>query len=187
MDTPVETPSINQSFHSIVATYLRFNTNPLRSAAVVQKEFDVLCATPGIKQVAFYNEHTLMLGTENIVIFDPETDTAREVGEFLIFIRRYYANPWWDVSFRFRNITYAIEDGYPHLHPHILRSEYPAIDIPTGELCISRGQYYIYQHIRRGEMHLVASLLLDILRTYQLLGPYQPLWHWPEYEQEGND
>lgn len=169
---------------SVQAQYLRFCANPLRDAATVATEFDLLCAVPGIERIAFLNEHTLVLGTRHIVIYDPETRTHRDVGEFLIFIRRYYENPTWDVAFRFQNITRDLYGNSGYMHPHIVYSDYDKIPTPTGGLCIQRGRYHIFQHIRRGEIYLVAPLLLEILDTYNMHGPYHELYNWPVYGRD---
>ena len=171
-----------EQVNPVLEQYVRFCSNPLRNTEVVRTEFAELCAVPGVNQIAFYDAHTLILGTEHIILPDPTTKKLHDVGEFLIFIRRFYVNPTWDVSFRFRNITRDLYDGSGYMHPHIVWNTFDEIEVPTGGLCIQRGKYDIYQFIRRGEIHLVAPLLIDVLKTYNPSGPYHELDNWPEYQ-----
>lgn len=164
--------------------YANFAVSPLKTRAEVNESFDKLLHVPGIVSVEFHEDDILMLGTEDIIIQYPPHNSWHSVGNFIIFIVRYYANDYWNVAFRFFNASnqlYGFGFGAPgdvYLHPHIITTTYDLIEAPTGKLCIVDGYHHIYQRIRRGEIHLAAPLLLQVLRTYDRHGEYISLTNW---------
>lgn len=163
-----------------IERYVHFCRSPLRGRKPILEELEWLCAMEDITHIGFYNDHTLMLGTTRIRIVHPEKrDQAFDLGEFIIFVIRQHVNPEWRVQFRFRNVTYDWQRFNDCMHPHISVSNYPEIRIVTGKLCISRGQYPLYQYIRQGKLPHAATAFLRILRTYDPNSPWHALEQWP--------
>tara|TARA_B100000508_G_scaffold91084_1_gene70973 strand:- start:6280 stop:6807 length:528 start_codon:yes stop_codon:yes gene_type:complete len=159
--------------------YLTLCRNPLRNDAVVASERAQLFSLPEVTAVGFKDEHTLLVGTSMISLTDPETKLVHNVGEFIIYLYRQRVGKIWDSGFAFENIS-GTQNGRNnnYHHPHINNREIPGIG-KLGILCIQQGHFHVYQHLRSGEMHLATKLLIDILNTYNLRGPYLPLDHWP--------
>lgn len=166
---------------TLVEQYVRLCRNPLphRGDDVVAQEFEELCALPHVQAVAFFNPQTLMVGTDMISIKDPDSGLIHNVGEFLIYQYRQRNGKIYDTLFAFQNVQ-GTRGGYHH--PHINVREVAGFG-DLGQLCIQRGHFHIYQHLRSGEMHLSTKLLIDVLHTYNPGGPYHDLDNWPEREE----
>ena len=162
--------------------YIEFCRNPLphRGDAEVAKEFDILCALPGVEAVAFSSEKTLLIGTSEIIINNPETNKNHRIGQFLIHLFRQRNGRVWDVMFGFENTHRLVCDFH---HPHINNRDIPGIG-NIGMLCIQRGHFHIYQYLRSGEMHYATKLLLEILNTYNPGGPYVDVSNWPRHRKK---
>jgi len=169
--------------------YQRFCANPLRNDATLKEEFEALMRVEGITRVAFMDDETMVLGTELITMVGPKTHKLYEIGEFLIFLFRKRKGRIWEVSFRFHNVTQTPSQRWKHdgsyyrteyAHPHILIGDFPSIAVPTGTLCIQQGKFHVYQHLRKGEIHLAAPIFMQILNSYGPGRPYYPLGHWPK-------
>ena len=155
--------------------YLAFCKNPLRDDITVANEYKYLMRLPGVQRVAFYSRDILMVGTHCISLKDPETGFVHSIGEFIIYLYRKRMGRVWDTGFCFENIRGTLH-GYHH--PHINVST--VLDLgDMGILCISRGQFHIYQHLRSGEMHIATQLLIDILKTYDQDRPFHGVENWP--------
>lgn len=163
----------------LVRQYLAFCSNPLRGEEQLRREFEVLAGLPKVKRVAFYNPHTLIIGTTLVTIRHPEHGTYHDVGEFLIFLIRKRVERAWEVTFRFNNVSGDIYGNSGYHHPHITSTKYDGLDFDTGGLCIQKGRFHVYQHIRKGEIHLAVPLLIDILHTFTVDYPYHDLSNWP--------
>jgi hypothetical protein len=53
----------------------------------------------------------------------------------------------------------------------------------VGQLCISQGQFGVYQFLRKGEIHYAVPRILEILRTYGEGHPYAKVSCWPKLEE----
>ena len=157
------------------ARYVQFCKNPLRDEKALAAEFEQLALLPKVTHIALRDPHTLMVGTSVISITEPKTDVVYDVGEFIIYLYRQRQGRIWDTGFYFQNINGTV-DGYHH--PHINVRDVPGFG-ELGLLCIQRGQFHIYQHLRSGEMHFAVSLLIDVLQTYDGKGIYRPVEMWP--------
>lgn len=155
--------------------YLEYCKNPFRDDAIVSAEFDELRAIPEVKHVAFRHSHTLMIGTSMISIKHPSTGCIHDVGEFIINLHRCRTGKVWETGFCFENIHGTIE-GYHH--PHIYTQDVTGFG-NLGILCIQRGQFHIYQHLRSAEIPTATRLLLQVLKTYTASGPFRKLDMWP--------
>lgn len=179
MKLSTKTAELVKESSSMRARYVHFCRNPFRTEEEITHEFDLLSRTPGIDGVAFFNDHTLMVGTKHIYITDPDTKVEHDVGKFVIFIIRRHLNPEWRVQFRFGNITHDHLNFSRCMHPHIKEHQFDEIAYPTGKLCISHGQYPLFQFIRKGEVHKAVPVFLRILYSYDAFAPWLSLDNWP--------
>jgi len=167
--------------------YLNFCANPLRDEKQLTEELNTLAALPFVVSLKFYNPITLMVGTQSIVIV--HNKGRYEIGEFIFFIIRRRIGRVWETGFRFLNVTHPMTDDvgnnyFDCMHPHIAIEKYPAINTPTGRLCIARGQFGVYQYIRKGEIHFAVSRLWEILHTYGTGTPFSDVTNWPKLTGE---
>lgn len=171
--------------------YVRLCANPLRGEAQILEELEELKGHPRVKYVGFRGEHVLLVGTDLLVVKD-EFRLHRKIGEFIIFLLRRESGGYWETDFRFWNVTnpltYEVDEGRDYevgwIHPHIMPADDQLLSCPNGALCISRGQFPVHQFMRKGQMHLAAPALIDILETYPTGTPYKEAHYWPLMEGE---
>ncbi len=171
----------------VMKNYLALCSNPLRGDDQLLAEYEELKQNPRVKIIAFYRADIMMVGTDEIVVTVGGTKYC--IGEFIIFLIRKKDKGYWKVDFRFQNATHAqhtydmsgqlITNTYHH--PHIMDMKCGIIDAPSGRLCINKGQFSVYQHMRKGEMHSATSCLIEILETYPTGNPYRAATSWPEW------
>jgi hypothetical protein len=172
-------------YDDFTAKYLMLCANPLRDDTQVKSELEELKRNPRVKCLGFYSKDILMVGTDEIILIDK--GTKHLIGEFILFLSRRYDRGYWKVAFRFWNVNglmYLKDEegrtkGEGRIHPHILQSESPMLTCPSGELCISQGQFGVYQYMRKGELHYATQRLIEILETYPTGRPYLEASHWP--------
>jgi hypothetical protein len=70
------------------------------------------------------------------------------------------------------------------MHPHIISDTYEDIGVPTGYLCISSGQFVIYQSLRKGLVNRAFSHLWAALKIYDTGQPFHDVVDWPILLQE---
>jgi len=172
---------------AFLSQYMTFCANPLRGEVQLFTELRTLAALPFVVSLKFYNPFTLMVGTESVVILHNHERYA--IGEFIFFIRRRRIGRVWETGFRFLNVTHPMSDDvgnnyFDCMHPHIAVEKYPAINTPTGMLCIARGQFGVYQYIRKGEIHFAVSRLWEILHMYGTGTPFSDVTNWPKLTGE---
>jgi hypothetical protein len=159
--------------------YIKYCRNPFRKSDIVSTEFDELLIIPEVQHIAFHNEDILMIGTSLISITHPQSNHVHDIGEFIIYLYRHRAGRIWETGFCFENIRGTIKDFH---HPHISSKE--VLDLgDMGILCIQKGHFHIYQHIRSGDIPTAVKLLLQVLHTYTMRGPFLPLESWPRRKQ----
>lgn len=173
-----------KSLDPFTEQYLAFCANPLRDNQQTITELPQLASLPFVKMLRFYNRSILMVGTDSVII--ENNGHQYDVGEFIFFLIRRRVGRWWHTDFRFMNVTYPPPDPkededyyFAYLHPHIMAYPYTPIKATTGKLCISRGQFGVYQYLRRGEMHLAVPRLWEILHAYGTGSTYEDVEHWP--------
>lgn len=160
--------------------YLAFCKNPLRDDTVVTEEFRQLISLPQVTGLGYLNEHTMLVATTAISLTDPDTDKVHDIGEFLIYLYRQRMHRIWETGFAFENVTRTRKGtNGVYDHPHISRRDIPTLG-NLGILCIQRGHFHVYQHLRSGELHLATEMCLEILNTYDKGAPYLKLPKWPE-------
>jgi hypothetical protein len=160
--------------------YLSYCKNPFRNDEIVSGEFDELLAIPAVTHVAFHtDDNILMIGTSLISISNPDTGGLHDIGEFIIYLYRSREGRIWNTAFCFQN-THGLVEHYHH--PHISKANLTGVG-EVGMLCIQRGQFHIYQHLRNGEIPTAVNLLIEILKTYTKSGPFKALESWPERKQ----
>jgi hypothetical protein len=174
----------------LLQQYLTFCESPLRGPEPIEVEFHRLLKHPEVTYVAFHKPHILMVGTKTIRIHWMGEDYI--IGEFIFFLVRKRVGRVWETTFRFANITNTLDERYlddtlhpTYLHPHIIVQDYKDIEILTGELCISSGQFEVYQALRKGHIDKVVELLFITLRTYGTGRPFIPIEYWPTSSSEG--
>lgn len=170
----------------ICRKYITLCANPLRPNSQVISEYEQLKAHPRVNTVGFLDD-VLMVGTDNISIIYQGVQYL--IGEFVIFILRRQVANYWEVNFRFWNVTHPVWLSSSHgkadicvPHPHILPAQDSVLDCPNGILCMTRGQFSIYQYIRKGEIHKAVPLLIEILEIYPTDQPYLDVTNWPVWE-----
>ena len=169
--------------------YLYFCDNPLRDDQQVMREYDLLVNHPRVTGVGFLRPNVMIVSTDSIIISD---QGRRLIGEFIIFLFRHKTDGYWEVDFRFQNVTNPLsfeekdstdevvaEEGRMYMHPHIYAADDDVLGCPNGALCIDKGQFGIYQHLRKGEIHLVTPKLIETLETYPTGTPYMAAYSWP--------
>lgn len=163
--------------------YQQFCANPLRGAGQIRAELQILADNPDVASLGFYDAGILMVGLKPLII--SYGAKRYDIGELIIYLIRHRTGRIWETSFGFENITRTLPDGGCDLmHPHIMScQDHPYINGKIGELCISSGQFGVYQYLRRGEVHLTVARLLEILRTYGTGTPYLDIEHWPELKE----
>jgi hypothetical protein len=155
--------------------YIQYCKNPFRNSKIVSAEFDELLTIPEVQYIAFRNADILMIGTSLISITHPQTNHVHDIGEFIIYLYRCRAGRIWETGFCFQNIRGTVEGFH---HPHI--STKKVIDLGNvGILCIQKGHFHIYQHMRNGDIPTAVRLLLQVLHTYTMRGPFKHLESWP--------
>lgn len=166
---------------STIRSYLALCANPIRDEAQVLREYHELAHYPRVVTIGFYRPDVLMVGTDPMVI---QYEGHRyNVGEFIIFLIRRKVGNYWETGFRFRNVTVAPRGDRLAMHPHILVALDGLLPCLNGKLCISRGQFPVYQMLRKGEMHRVVRRLIEILEMYPTGLPYEDVGHWPRVEE----
>lgn len=175
----------------LVEQYLKFCANPLRGEEQVLKEYELLKHHPRITSLAFYRPDILMVGTDQIMVYSKQQ--LRVIGEMIIFFIRRQVDEYWETDFRFVNVTNPLmskaTDKQPsqvtHMHPHIIVGDHDLIECPNGRLCISKGQFGVYAAMRKGEMHVAAPRMVEILEVYPSGSTYADAEKWPELEFGG--
>jgi hypothetical protein len=164
--------------------YIEFCASPLRDKASIEAEYYELCRNPNIKFILLHKPHILALGTSPLII--PWQGVEYEIGEFIIFFIRKRVGRVWETGFRFTNINNAVEIYDKQnilqklvMHPHIISKKYEDIEAPTGDLCISAGQFAIYQSLRKGLINRAFSHLWTALRLYDTGMPFFDVEDWP--------
>ena len=178
----------------ILLQYMYLCANPLRGDAQIEIEYDLLKNHPRVTSVAFLRPEVLMAQTDKIIVSDKG---KRLIGEFIIFLIRREIAGYWEVDFRFWNVSnpILIEADDPEatdqdvifIHPHIMPAKDDLLGCANGALCISKGQFAVYQHMRKGEMHLAVPCLIDILESYPTGQPYYDAYEWPLWKGEKDD
>jgi hypothetical protein len=174
---------------NLLARYLHFCANPLRDNEQIAAEYAELVSHPRVTTVAFYRPDVLMVGTDEIIINFKQRKFL--IGEFIIFFIRRMVDGYWHVDFRFWNVTNTLRSveytGHPpiptFIHPHILVAKDKLLECPNGSLCISKGQFSVYQHIRKGEIHRAVPRLIDILEIYPTGQEHHSADNWPLYTE----
>ncbi|MEN9920755.1 MAG: hypothetical protein RL538_648 [Candidatus Parcubacteria bacterium] len=176
---------------NFLAQYQEFCASPLRTKEDVAAEFEELRRNANITQFVFHKPHILAIKTKPLFISWEGVDY--EIGEFVIFFIRKREGRVWETGFRISNVTGAILDENQdekemgcYVHPHVILSDYEDISFPVGELCISEGQYVIYQSLRKGFVNKAFSHLWRALQTYGTGQPFLPLENWPHASRENN-
>jgi hypothetical protein len=179
-----------QSYTSLLQQYQTFCANPLRGVAQVAKEYEELTHHPRVKNIGFYAPDILMIGTDSIVVRSMGVDY--EIGEMIIFFVRRQVNGYYNVDFRFINITHpivvqvdadelpAVTNMHPHISASVITSPVYGLTPLTGKLCISHGQFDVQAAIRRGEMHVAVPRMIEILECYDEDNAYISVRFWPE-------
>lgn len=174
-----------------IPDYLDFCANPLRGEAEILRECEILKNHPRVKYLAFSKSNVLMVGTDEIII----THKGKRylIGEFIIFIGRKEVAGYWEVNFSFMNITNPIikrsDDFYNEafselrMHPHIA-TLHGSDRHMIGKLCISRGQFPVFQYLRQAKIHLAVPRLIEILEVYPTGSPYTSVENWPVLGEE---
>lgn len=177
---------MNKVEEDVLLRYLYFCSNPLRGDEQVAVEYEMLKAHPRVTGVAFYRNDVLMVGTDEIIL--RETGSKYVIGEFIIFLIRKRVGMYWEVDFRFWNITTTLtndDSGVVYIHPHIFKAvKDNPLDCPNGALCIQKGQFDVYQYIRRGEIHHAVPRLIEILETYPTGTAYREASNWPLWSKK---
>lgn len=172
-----------------IEQYVRLCASPLRGEAEIVNEYEALKHHPRVTGLSFYRPDVLMVGTDEIII--EYQQQKYYIGDFIIFLVRRQVGGYWDTDFRFWNVTCplchkrqgAVMEGF-YIHPHIIQATDELLDCDNGELCISRGQFTIYQHLRKGEMHRAADRLIEVLEVYPTGKAYQEPYYWPKWEED---
>ena len=166
--------------------YYRFCANPLRSQAAIDEDLDALLYHNAVVSVAFCKPDILAIGTQMLII--EYKGLSYEIGEFIFFLKRERNGKIWKTNFRFLNITEELWAESGVMHPHIIEMIDDAIgDLPTGQLCIARGQTQVHQALRQGIMSIAFSALDVALRTYGTGKPFLSIEHWPILSEEEID
>lgn len=173
----------------IVSAYLKFCSNPLRTEAQIRDEYDALVHHPRIMSIGFYKPTIMMIGTDAITV--NSNGLRRLIGQMIFFLVRKQRGGYWEVDFRFINATNPLmsnpEDGSSpkptYMHPHISVGGYKPIAHDTGRLCIQRGQFDVYAAMRKGEIHVAAPRLIEILEVYPSGVAYRKAENWPTLEE----
>ena len=188
--------------------YALLCASPLREQPEIAEELITLLNHPFVVNVAFYDNgyrvpNTLIVGTKDIILRSKEDGRRHRIGAFQIFLTRTRIGRIWEVDFRLRNVNGAQTSMYEgalnpdgesppvdmefkknyYMHPHMVATRIEDYPFPVAEICISAGQYQIFQHIRKGEMHRAVELIVDLLHS---LGPdaaYLDLECWPVYKE----
>jgi len=172
-----------------VLQYLYLCANPLRGDDEIMREYEALKCHPRIKSIGFLRPDVLMVGTDEIII--TYKGNQYYIGEFIIFLIRRQVDCYWETEFRFWNVTNPLyffpekEGTQPqvgYIHPHIMPANDELLGCPNGALCIAKGQFGVHMHMRKGEMHLAAPRLIEILETYPTGHPYTDASEWPIWE-----
>ncbi|OGG41497.1 hypothetical protein A2837_03265 [Candidatus Kaiserbacteria bacterium RIFCSPHIGHO2_01_FULL_46_22] len=176
-----------ESEDDIKLQYLCFCENPLRSTDQILRDYEVLKAHPRVTGIAFHSPYVLMIGTDEIVV--TENHKKRLIGEFIIFLIRKKVESYWEIDFRFWNVTNTLTVSVEgnesvYVHPHIYVTDDDFIGCPSGQLCINHGQFDVYQYIRRGEMHYAAPRLIEILETYPTGTAFHGADNWPLWRKK---
>lgn len=174
----------------IILQYLYLCENPLRDDDQVLREYEELKHNSRVTNIAFLRPDVLMVGTDKIVV--QSEGVKYLVGEMIIFLIRRKVDGYWEVDFRFWNVTNPIyiddtdysPENVNYIHPHIKPTYDDVLGVPNGALCIQSGQFSVYQYLRKGEMHLVVPRLIEILETYPTGTPYGEASTWPEWHGE---
>lgn len=171
--------------------YLHFCKSPLRSHKQILEEYEELKAHPRVTNLGFLKPHILMVGTDKIII--NSNGIKYLIGEFIIFLIRKENKGYFEVDFRFQNVTNPVTDlggvdGYSpvYMHPHIVAGESGELGCANGPLCISKGQFGIYQHLRKGEIYQATDQLIRILEIYPTGKAYHEVWYWPQLKEGSN-
>jgi len=174
---------LNQAENEIINQYLQLCRNPLRSDEQVRQEYFALKHHPRVTNIGF-SKDVMVVGTDMITI--SYAGAVHEIGEFIVFIIRRQVGDYWDVDFRFRNVTHIRQRkiaitgkmDFCH-HPHIAAAWDTLLASPNGRLCINSGQFGVYQHLRKGEMHHAIPLLIELLEIYPTGTAYLSVETWP--------
>jgi hypothetical protein len=175
----------------MILQYLYLCANPLRGDDEIMQEYEALKHHPRITSLGFLRPDVLMVGTDEIII--TYKNQKYLIGEFIIFLIRRQVECYWEVDFRFWNVTNPIsfandDEGNPvvnYVHPHITPANDDILGCSNGALCISQGQFGVFQYMRKGEMHLAAPRLIEILETYPTGTAYHDADNWPIYKPKG--
>jgi hypothetical protein len=178
----------------ILLQYMYLCENPLRGDIQIELEYHQLINHPRVMSVAFLRPEVLMVQTDEIIVSDKG---RRLIGKFIIFLIRRQIAGYWEVDFRFWNVSnpILIEDDDPEatdkdvvfIHPHIMPAKDDLLGCANGALCISKGQFAVYQHMRKGEMHLAVPCLIKILESYPTGVTYLDAQHWPLWKGGKDD
>jgi hypothetical protein len=182
---------------AVLEQYLEFCANPLRGPDVVRTEYETLVHHPRVVRVGFYNPDIMMIGTDSIIV-TTEDGLKRVIGQMILFFIRREIDGYWEVSFRIGNVTHPITierarngqatgNSSTYVHPHVVASSHEEIEFVTGNLCINQGQFSVYTAMRKGEMHVAAPRLIEILEVYPTGCPYHGAEAWPVTRKEKHD
>jgi hypothetical protein len=176
----------------VLSQYQEFCASPLRTREEITAEFEELCRNPAVTHLAFHKPHILMIGTKPLII--SWEDLKFEIGELIIFFIRKRVGRVWETGFFVANPTGALpsadEENYKKgcfIHPHITLCNHEDINFPVGELCISAGQFVIYQSLRKGLINMAFSHLWTALHVYGTGQPFCPVEFWPSFVEESNN
>ncbi len=177
---------------TVLEQYIEFCGSPLHSTDDIVAEYNELQRNPNIQYVGFHKPHILMVGTSELVI--TWDGISYEIGEFVIFFIRKRVGRIWEIDFRLINVTNSIDVYDEHsklrsiiMHPHAIDKKHEDIQVPTAPLCISSGQFVIYQSLRKGYINKAFSHLWKALQTYDTGTPYHDVEDWPLLLKEISD
>lgn len=175
---------MDKSEEELLLRYMYFCSNPLRDDEQITAEYEMLKSHPRVTGLAFYRDDVLMIGIDEIIL--TENGSKYLIGEFIIFLIRSRIENYWEVDFRFWNVSGCrMNEQTIYIHPHILKTDPDGyLDCPNGKICISRGQFNVYQYLRRGEIHNAVPRLIEILETYPTGTAYHKASNWPLWEEK---
>jgi hypothetical protein len=126
----------------------------------------------------------LVVGTKPVTVTSDKGDDTHVIGSFLVFLQRTPTEFAWDVAVRFHNAT-GLQKDQVHFHarhvhhPHIVGND-EQYGVPTGTLCIQKGQHTLYRYLREARIVDTVLFVDEILHTYMPSnGPFLQLNHWP--------
>lgn len=171
------------------AQYLAFCASPLRTERDIITDFEHLCRNPAVTHLVFHKPYILAIGTSPLII--EHERCSYKIGELIIFFIRKRIGRVWETAFFVANPTGALPDEEDpigekgrYIHPHILLCDYSDITFPVGELCISSGQFVIYQSLRKGIISRAFAHLWAALHVYGTGQPFLSVCHWPQIREE---